>query len=139
GALRHLSQVRDQGVQDRRLATPHRAPWTPAGRTGGGSWFLGRDRPTARILGPLSRSQTRGFALSSRPVIAVDLGGTRIRAAVVLPDGTRLARIDQGTPTALGPDAIVEQCRIAARAARDGVAREVAEEIAGIGVSSPGP
>ena len=79
------------------------------------------------------------MALSSRPVIAVDLGGTRIRAAVVLPDGTRLARIDRGTPTALGPAAIVEHCRIAARAARDGVAREVADEIAGIGVSSPGP
>jgi glucokinase len=83
--------------------------------------------------------RTRGFALSSRPVVAVDLGGTRIRAAVVLPDGTRLARIDRGTPTALGPAAIVEHCRVAARAARDGVPSDVAAAIAGIGVSSPGP
>src|SRR6266550_6149692 len=107
-----------------------------------GSWFPGWKCLAARIRRPFSdrpERRPRGFALSSRPVIAVDLGGTRIRAAVVLPDGTRLARIDRGTPTALGPAAIVEHCRIAARAARDGVRREVAEQIAGIGVSSPGP
>ena len=40
---------------------------------------------------PFSTIETRGFALSSRPVIAVDLGGTRIRAAVIEPDGTRIA------------------------------------------------
>jgi len=78
-------------------------------------------------------------ALSSQPVIAVDLGGTQIRAAVVLPDGTRLARVDHRTPKEQGPEAVVADCRQAARTARDGVPRAVADAIAGVGVSSPGP
>jgi len=79
------------------------------------------------------------FALSSQPVIAVDLGGTQIRAAIVLPDGSRLARIDRRTPKEEGPEAVVEACRQAAKATRDRVPREVAAAIVGIGVSSPGP
>jgi glucokinase len=79
------------------------------------------------------------YALSSPPVIAVDLGGTQIRAAVVLPDGTRLARTDRRTPKELGPGAVVDACCDAARIARDTVDRSMAETIAGIGVSSPGP
>ena len=58
---------------------------------------------------------------------------------MVLPDGTRLARIDRRTPKERGPEAVVEDCRHAARAARDGVAPDVAAAIVGIGVSSPGP
>jgi predicted NBD/HSP70 family sugar kinase len=81
----------------------------------------------------------RGFALSSRPVIAVDLGGTQIRAAVVLPDGTRLARNDRPTPSDRGPRAVVVACRDAARQARMEAPAGVAAEIAGIGVCSPGP
>jgi glucokinase len=81
----------------------------------------------------------RGFALSSDPVIAVDLGGTQIRAAVVLPDGSRHARTDRRTPKEQGPDAVVDACRMAARTARDGVERAVADAIVGIGLSSPGP
>ena len=72
-------------------------------------------------------------------MIAVDLGGTRIRAAVVLPDGTRLARTDRRTPKERGPEAVVDGCRDAAREARDAVAGDVARTIVGIGVSSPGP
>jgi glucokinase len=81
----------------------------------------------------------RGSALSSRPVIAVDLGGTRIRAAVVLPDGTRMARIERPTPSVAGPQAVVEACRAVARQARDGAPAAIARELAGIGISSPGP
>ena len=44
------------------------------------------------MRGSIPDRRTRGFALSSRPVLALDLGGTQIRAAVVLPDGSRLAR-----------------------------------------------
>jgi glucokinase len=72
-------------------------------------------------------------------VIAVDLGGTQIRAAVVQPDGTRLARNDRPTPTDQGPAAIVTACRDAARQARSEAPRDVAAAIAGIGLSSPGP
>ena len=72
----------------------------------------------------------------------MDLGGTRIRAAVVLPDGTRIARTERPTPTEAGPKAIVEACRAVARAARTVAEAQRAElggEIAGIGLSSPGP
>jgi glucokinase len=58
---------------------------------------------------------------------------------VVLPDGTRLARIDRRTPKEQGPEAVVEECRRAARTAREGVSRGVADAIVGVGVSSPGP
>ena len=87
-------------------------------------------------------SPSRGFALSPRPVIAVDLGGTRIRAAVVLPDGTRVARTERPTPTEEGPQAIVDACRAVAREARSAAAEhgaQLANDIAGIGLSSPGP
>jgi len=87
----------------------------------------------------LSTIETRGFALSSRPVIAVDLGGTRIRAAVIEPDGTRIARNDRQTPTGEGPAAIVRLCIEAARRARDEAGAELAASIAGVGISSPGP
>ena len=86
-----------------------------------------------------STIETRGFALSSRPVIAVDLGGTRIRAAVIEPDGTRLARNERPTPTEEGPSAIVRLCVEAATRARDDAGSDVAASIAGIGISSPGP
>ena len=81
----------------------------------------------------------RGFALSSRPVIAVDLGGTQIRAAIVQPDGTRLARNDRPTPSHQGPGAILAACRDAARRARAEAPAATADAIAGIGISSPGP
>ncbi len=83
--------------------------------------------------------ESRGFTLSSRPVIAVDLGGTLIRAAIVEPDGTRLARTERPTPKEHGPAAVVKACIEAAREARRGAAARVAEAIAGIGISSPGP
>jgi glucokinase len=69
----------------------------------------------------------------------VDLGGTRIRAAIVQPDGTRLARNDRPTPTELGPAAIVDACADAAREARLAAPADVTGNICGIGISSPGP
>jgi glucokinase len=94
--------------------------------------------PTARIAS-LQQDRNRGFALSSRPVIAVDLGGTRVRAAVVLPDGTRVARTERATPSEQGPEAVVEACRAVAREARAAVDPAIASKLAGVGLSSPGP
>ncbi|HEY5996867.1 MAG TPA: ROK family protein, partial [Candidatus Deferrimicrobiaceae bacterium] len=71
--------------------------------------------------------------------MAVDLGGTQIRAAVVQPDGTRLARNDRPTPKEAGPAAVVAACIDAARQAREGVDAAVGRDLAGIGLSSPGP
>jgi glucokinase len=87
----------------------------------------------------LRTNETRGFALSSQPVIAVDLGGTLIRAAIVEPDGTRLARNERPTPADEGPGAVLAACRDAAHQARSEAPAEIATAIAGIGLSSPGP
>src|SRR6185503_16411300 len=81
----------------------------------------------------------RGFALSSRPVLALDLGGTQIRAAVVQPDGSRLSRTATETPVELGPEAVVDACIAAVRTTRDNAPPEVRESIVGIGISSCGP
>lgn len=77
--------------------------------------------------------------LSARPVLALDLGGTQTRAAVILPDGTRLARVDDETPTDEGPAAILATCIRLLAASRAGAPSEVADGIVGIGLSSPGP
>ena len=99
----------------------------------------GASSPRLLESGRSRTNETRGFALSARHVIAVDLGGTRIRAAVVQPDGTRLARIDRATPKDEGPPAVVAACIEAARQAREGVQTAIRDDLAGIGVSSPGP
>ena len=69
----------------------------------------------------------------------MDLGGTRIRAAIVEPDGTRHARIDGPTPKDEGPAAVIAACIAAARDALAAAPARLAGDIAGIGISSPGP
>lgn len=81
----------------------------------------------------------RGFTLSQRPVLALDLGGTQIRAAVVLSDGTRATRVAAETPSDEGPGAVVDACVRLLRSARDMAPPELAGSYAGIGISSPGP
>ena len=68
--------------------------------------------------------------------IGIDLGGTRIRGALLTQDGTILARTTAPTPATQGADAVVSA--IAA------IVREVAqavrsESVLGIGLSAPGP
>jgi glucokinase len=57
----------------------------------------------------------------------------------VLPDGTRIARTERPTPSQQGPEAVVEACRAVAHEARKAAAGDVADQLAGIGISSPGP
>ena len=83
--------------------------------------------------------RTSRFALSARPVLALDLGGTQIRAAVVLPDGGRVARVATETPKAQGPEAVVRACLESLRMSRARAPRQLADGAVGIGVSSPGP
>ena len=76
---------------------------------------------------------------SGRPVVGVDLGGTKILAAVVRGgEETILGRSKRATPAKEGGDAILAAIVAAVddALAEAGVARE---EIAGIGVGSPGP
>jgi glucokinase len=78
-------------------------------------------------------------ALSPQPVLALDLGGTQIRAAVIGPDGRRIVRTERPTPIEDGPAAIVRACRDAVARVRADAPDELADRVAGIGVSSPGP
>jgi len=57
----------------------------------------------------------------------------------VLPDGRRVRRVETETPSAAGPDAVVRACQDAVAAARAGGADEIRGELAGVGISSPGP
>jgi glucokinase len=62
-----------------------------------------------------------------------------VRAAVVLEDGTRIARAQGQTPVADGPAAIMRACVAALTEARTGSPAELREAIVGVGISSPGP
>ncbi len=110
-----------RGYCDRPRRTPQVGPVPPFGR-----------------LGP-SHDDPRGAVLSLRPVLGLDLGGTQIRAAVVLPDGRCIARIAIDTGSADGPGAVVDRCIDALRASRDLAAAEIAEDVVAIGISTPGP
>jgi glucokinase len=67
------------------------------------------------------------------------VGGTQIRAAVVVDDGTRIARAHDSTPVAKGPAAILRACVVALETARDRVPADMRDAIVGVGISSPGP
>lgn len=89
--------------------------------------------------GQVPELQPRGLALSPRPVLALDLGGTQIRAAAILADGTRIARQAARTPIPEGPAAIVRACGDALVAAWAAAPADIAGALAGVGVSAPGP
>ncbi len=78
-------------------------------------------------------------ARSTLPILAIDLGGTQIRAAIIAPDLNISHRRSVATGAPDGPAAVVDRiCRIAAEvladAKHEGVVRPVA-----IGISAPGP
>jgi glucokinase len=66
--------------------------------------------------------------------IALDLGGTQTRAALVDVDGNLTNRITLPTPAQSGGEAVVAQLAVAANHAAQG-----ASNIIGVGLSSPGP
>lgn len=75
-------------------------------------------------------------------VLALDLGGTQVRGALVLEDGTRLGRAAAPTPVAEGPEAIVAACIETLQLARESALLADAAAVgrlAGIGISAPGP
>jgi len=57
----------------------------------------------------------------------------------VLSDGSRLARTETDTPVHSGPAAVVQACLEMLVRARDGAPAELTRDLAGIGISSPGP
>jgi glucokinase len=73
-------------------------------------------------------------------VLAVDVGGTKLAAAVVAADGTIPARAEVGTPTSPDPTVVAGAVRrllddLLAGAA----ARGMAEKLVGLGIGSAGP
>ncbi|TAJ99994.1 MAG: ROK family protein [Chloroflexota bacterium] len=76
---------------------------------------------------------------SADPVLALDLGASRIRAAVVTADGRIVVRRERPTPGADGPEAVIEACIGLLRAVLDDVGLATAGTIHGIGLAAPGP
>ena len=73
--------------------------------------------------------------MAGRLAIAIDLGGTQLRAALV--DGAAvLRRAAEPTDVAGGPEAVLGQMQRLAAAMREGVA---SDGLAGIGIAAPGP
>jgi glucokinase len=75
----------------------------------------------------------------ARPVLALDLGASRVRAAVVLPDGSLAARADGPTRSSDGPDAVLADSIGLLRQVRAQVPRATTERIDAVGISAPGP
>jgi len=72
--------------------------------------------------------------------LALDLGGTQVRAAVVRWDGTVVTQARARTPIEDGGEAIVRACLDALRACRDAhVAAGGSTILVGIGIAAPGP
>jgi glucokinase len=67
------------------------------------------------------------------------VGGTHIRAAVVLNDGSRLAPTSGRTPISDGPAAILDACEVALREVRAKARRAAGADVIGLGISTPGP
>ncbi len=75
----------------------------------------------------------------SGPVLALDLGATNARAAVVTADGKLAARHAGATPRADGRDAIVDYCLGLLRMARDEHVALGGQPPVALGVTAPGP
>lgn len=72
-------------------------------------------------------------------VLALDLGGTQVRAAAVMPDGERVARRAVATPLADGAEAIYAACADLLLGVRADLPSETRERLAAVGISSMGP
>jgi glucokinase len=76
---------------------------------------------------------------AERPVLAVDLGGTQIRAALITPDRTVRCRRAEATRDEDGLDAVIDRIAMVVSAVRSEAAAAGLPEAIGIGFSSPGP
>lgn len=77
--------------------------------------------------------------MSAGPALALDLGASRIRAAVVDPGGRVHSRRSSDTPGAAGPGAVVQACLEQLRAVLDDCDTTTRAAIVGLGISAPGP
>ncbi len=77
--------------------------------------------------------------LAVRSVLAIDLGGTQIRAAHVSPDLSVACRRAEETRDEEGVEAVIDRICSYASAVREDARRAGLAEPIGIGISSPGP
>ncbi len=73
------------------------------------------------------------------PVLALDLGATRMRAAAIGADGRVHGRIEAPTPGGDGPRAVIDGAVGLLERVRDGLAPSLVAALGGIGISAPGP
>ncbi|HOE10206.1 MAG TPA: ROK family protein [bacterium] len=73
-----------------------------------------------------------------RPVLGIDLGGTKILAAVVDPDGKVLSRSKRKTKSEKGPADVLDRMAACAREAVEEAGLQMSD-IASAGVGAPGP
>ena len=76
---------------------------------------------------------------AERPILAIDLGGTQIRAALVTSDRTVHCRRAVPTDDEEGVEAVLNRIIEVAAAVRDDAARDGLPAPIGVGISSPGP
>jgi glucokinase len=77
--------------------------------------------------------------VADRSILAIDLGGTQIRAAHVSPDLTVSCRRALETRDEEGVEAVIDRICVAARTVREDAKRAGLADPVGIGISSPGP
>ena len=76
--------------------------------------------------------------VSNAPVLGIDLGGTKVLAGVVGADNTILSRAKRSTPAKQGAEAILAAVVDCAHEALDSAGVPL-NEIAGVGIGTPGP
>ncbi|MHB8672489.1 MAG: ROK family protein [Candidatus Limnocylindrales bacterium] len=77
--------------------------------------------------------------MAAGPILALDLGASRIRAAVVRPDGSIAARAEGPTRIGDGPVAVVADAVALLAAVRSVAASADVGGIVAVGISAPGP
>src|SRR4029453_16742137 len=76
---------------------------------------------------------------SGAPVLALDLGGTHLRTAVVEPSGRVHARRHSRTPRDQGADTLLTAAAQSLEASRDDYLAAGGSSPAAVGISAPGP
>jgi glucokinase len=78
-------------------------------------------------------------AAPSGPVLALDLGASRIRAALVRLDGSLAARAEGRTRREDGPSAVIGDIVALLEAVRGRAPADAGARLAGVGIAAPGP
>ena len=117
---------------------PFLIPWPRAG----GSWDEARRRPTARCHrhghdGTVSTEDALNAGRAA-PILALDIGGTKLAAGVVDPDGTVRSFLVTPSLRDQGPDAMIARLIALGRDALTEVGLPI-QAIAAVGISCGGP